>query len=65
MKKQNTNYRCPKTAVFVLIMILLIVITGPTGANAADLSLSDKGYSLKQVIVLSRHNIRDGDGSIF
>ncbi len=58
MKKQNTNYRCPKTAVFVLIMILLIVITGPAGANAADLSLSDKGYSLKQVIVLSRHNIR-------
>ncbi|MCR5204422.1 MAG: histidine-type phosphatase [Lachnospiraceae bacterium] len=45
--------------VFVIAVTFCINLTAPLSAQAAgSMSLSDKGYTLKQVIVLSRHNIR-------
>ena len=47
-----------KITVFIVAFVLGVACLSPLGINAKQRSLSDKGYTLKQVIVLSRHNIR-------
>ena len=56
MSKSNKNIL--KISVFILIVVLVVSSFSHLSINAKELSLSDKGYTLKQVIVLSRHNIR-------
>lgn len=52
------NDMTAKMSVLVVITALLICLFSPFTANAAELSFADEGYTLKQVLVLSRHNIR-------
>ena len=48
-----------KSILFALVVTLFFGLLTPIDVSAGgSLSLSDKGYTLKQVVVLSRHNIR-------
>lgn len=47
-----------KSVTLVLIVTLIIWTVIPLDVKADELFSSEKGYTLKQVIVLSRHNIR-------
>ena len=60
MKEQKTmlKKKTLKITVFIFTVILVVFSIDLLGIKAAGLSLSDEGYTLKQVIVLSRHNIR-------
>ena len=53
--------------VYILILTVFVSLCAPMGIRADELSMSEKGYTLQQVVVLSRHNIRaplSGNGSV-
>ncbi len=53
--------------VYILILTVFVSLCAPMGIRADELSMSEKGYKLQQVVVLSRHNIRaplSGNGSV-
>lgn len=54
--KRNDIMR--KLSVLFVITALFLTLFNPFAANAGELSMSYDGYVLKQVLVLSRHNIR-------
>ena len=62
MEAKMTNFHKFKSLrfiVFAMIVTIFVSLLTPIGVSAdGSLSLSDKGYKLKQVVVLSRHNIR-------
>ena len=54
----RNSLKISRITVFCIIVVLTVSSFSPLSIHAKGLSVADSGFTLKQVIVLSRHNIR-------